>query len=90
MTFFDIKMLDRLCLAGVILIAGAMGAWTFQAHLKQEKAAGRKTELISQGLKELALVENSLKDFKTSLDKARKGITVLHERIPENAEMGQF
>ena len=86
----NLKILDRMCLAGVILIAGAMGYWAIHTHWEKKKAINMESDLFSKGIKELNQAENDLKGLKTAIDSGREQINALHQSIPEDAEIGGF
>jgi Tfp pilus assembly protein PilO len=86
----SIRLLDRVCLAGVILAVCAAGAWSFTGHMAKKKAVQREKSLITSAVKELNLAENHAMEFQKSLEAAKKRLTALHDKIPENADMGRF
>ena len=86
----NLKILDRICLAGVIFVVSAMGYWGFHTHWEKKRTIKRESDLFSQGIRALNRAENNLKEYKTALDSTREQINALHQRIPKDAEIGGF
>jgi Tfp pilus assembly protein PilO len=85
-----IKILDRLCLGGLILIVAAIGVWNFKNTIIKKKRFHEASDHYSKSAKEVALAETNLKAFQSALEETRNEISAFHQKIPESADFGPF
>jgi Tfp pilus assembly protein PilO len=86
----DIKILDRICLATVVLVFLASGYWVVSHGLRQLAEIRKQNDFLAKSLKDLALAETNLQRLNAAIDETKKQIKALDERIPDTAKIGKF
>ena len=79
----DIRKLDRICLAIVVIVTLVSGYWFSRQVIKERRLIRQENEIISKKMKELNLAEANLEHLTVLLDTTRKKLESLNARIPD-------
>ena len=85
----DIRKLDKICLAIVVITTFISGYWFSKQVIKERTLIRQENEIISKKMKELNLAETNLEHLNVLLDTTRKKLESLNARIPDSAHIGK-
>ena len=86
----SLRNLDRICLVGVVVIAGALGSWVVKRGAAKQMEIQRENNLFAKHLRNLNLADAKLHDLKQVVEEARNEIKALNDCIPDTADIGEF
>ena len=86
----DLKKLDRICLAIVVIVALVSGYWFSRQVIKERRLIRQENEIISKKMKELNLAEANLEHLNVLLENTKKKLESVNARIPDSAHIGKF
>jgi Tfp pilus assembly protein PilO len=85
-----IKILDRICLAILILTVLAGAAWNVITIMNQESLLKRAREWKEQEINRLEQADKNRKALQQALSKLQPELTEMKKRIPQQTDMGAF
>lgn len=86
----NLKHLDLICLAAIIVVAGMSGYWIVKKGAKQRTSIQQANTMYAGSLKNMSLADSSLKQLKKGLADVSAELKSLNEGIPKVAEIGKF
>jgi Tfp pilus assembly protein PilO len=85
----DIKILDRVCLALVIIVSFACGYWVIKNTANKQAKLRQENEIVSKNLDELKSAEQNFANLNSLLEDTKKELELLDKRIPKSANIGE-
>ncbi len=86
----QIKRLDKVCIAIVIVISTMCGYLAMRHLSNKKRKITNEKDLLSLKLKDLNLANTNLEELKEALVDTREELKIVNEQIPETADMGTF
>ena len=90
MATLSVKVIDRSCLAAVVLIFLFCGYWLVGHGLKQERLFRQENDLLAKQLNDTKLAEMNIQQLRTSTKAITNELNNLNRQVPEDAEIGIF
>ena len=85
----NIKRLDQVCIALVIIVSLICGYWVMNRTIKQRWQLRQENEIISKTLIELKSAEENFENLNTLLADTKRELEFLDKRIPKSVNIGQ-
>jgi len=86
----NVKQLDRICLITMVIVSLVCGYLVVNAGARQKRKINYENTLLSKKLEDLNLAETNLQRLNNILDKTKKELQYLNDRIPDTARIGEF
>ena len=85
-----IKILDRICLSFIVVMAAMAVFWVMKQHAKKDQEVKIESNRISSRIKDLTQAEAILDQMKTARDQRAGFLETLNNQIPARADIGKF
>ena len=85
----NIKRLDQVCIALVIIVSLICGYWVMKGTIKQRWQLRQENEIISKAIIELKSAEENFENLNTLLADTKTELDFLDKRIPRSVNIGQ-
>jgi Tfp pilus assembly protein PilO len=85
----NIKRLDQVCIALVIIVSLICGYWVMNRTIKQRWQLRQENEIISKTLIELKSAEENFENLNALLADTKRELEFLDKRIPISVNIGQ-
>ena len=85
----NIKRLDQVCIALVIIVSLICGYWVMNRTIKQRRHLRQENEIISKTLIELKSAEENFENLNALLADTKRELEFLDKRIPVSVNIGQ-
>lgn len=86
----SVKIVDRVCLALVIVAFLLSGYWQFNRALKEENLFRTEKEQLTRQMADKRLAEENIEKMKASVRSTADEIANINRQIPEDADIGAF
>jgi Tfp pilus assembly protein PilO len=86
----NIKNIDRICIAIIVVVAVGLGFFAFKKTLTEKKRIRQENRLLSSRIQDLNSAETNLKQIKNILSATQTRFKQIDARIPQSAEIGTF
>jgi Tfp pilus assembly protein PilO len=86
----NLKTVDRLCLAVVVLAALFLGVWFLKQGVAQERLLKQEKQRVTKSMEDLQRTDRNIEQLKGSMRATAGAMTTLSRQIPDSAQIGEF
>ena len=84
----DMKKLDRICFVIILSVSLGCSYWVMSQGIRKKRQIRQENEIISKKLADLNMAKANLARLQSILNKTRRELEALNERVPESANIG--
>lgn len=86
----NLKTIDRICIAVVVLTTVLLGVWLLRHGVAQERLLRQGKQRVARSMEDMRLAERNIERLKASARTTADEMARIVAQIPENAEIGNF
>ncbi len=86
----ELKTLDRLCLAVVVVTVVLLGVWLLRHGVAQERLLKQEKQRVARSMEDMRLAERNIERLKVSAKATADEMARISTQIPDSAEIGDF
>ena len=86
----SVKIVDRICIALVIVAFLLSGYWQFSRLLEEETLFRRQKEQLAKQMADKNLAEQNIEKVRASVRSSADEVANINRQIPENPDIGAF
>ena len=84
----DMKKLDRICFVIILSVSLGCSYWVMSQGIRKKRQIRQENEIISKKLADLNMAKANLARLQSILNKTKRELEALNERVPESANIG--